>query len=521
MKKTIIIICSVLLLTYSCSQSDSYKTLKMAEQLMEEHTDSAWNILSGIDTTQLKQGEEKALYNLLYAQAQYKLYMPETNDSILAYSAHYYAKHGNDYQKAITYYYKGAIAYDLGKREEAVENMKNAEYYAKHADDLLLINKVYDMLCHINENTSNRGLALKYAKLFLESSILLGDTEQTCRAYDDVALEFRAIKQYDSCRYYRQKSNELIPKATILINRYLSNYAEDLIIERQYDSAKVLLMKADSISHSPYQYNLLGDIALQEKDTAKSRQYWERAIAYNNYGTSIHAYKCLAKLYSQRKEFEKAYDNMFLSDSLTYAYSDFAKSMSLTTYQKEFDFAQADLEANRQQNRLLIALLVALVIIFSGIIFYLIKVRKLKTVVSKNMAALNEAQNDVERLRQSDESHEKEIDQLNTRIQRLSEKMAQRLGQGKGIFDKIEKREVLKHFSSDDEQCFIDYYAYTYAQRFANLLLPYQAPTRRLVTYLLIHDMGLTDKDIQIVLNVSSNTIRSYRHRLSCSLASS
>ena len=212
---------------------------------------------------------------------------------------------------------------------------------------------------------------------------------------------------------------------------------------------------------------------------------------------------------------------MFLSDSLTYAYSDFAKSMSLTTYQKEFDFAQADLEANRQQNRLLIALLVALVIIFSGIIFYLIKVRKLKTVVSKNMAALNEAQNDVERLRQSDESHEKEIDQLNTRIQRLSEKMAQRLGQGKGIFDKIEKREVLKHFSSDDEQCFIDYYAYTYAQRFANLLLPYQAPTRRLVTYLLIHDMGLTDKDIQIVLNVSSNTIRSYRHRLSCSLASS
>ena len=516
MNKTIIIVCSFLLLTYSCSQSDSYKTLKMAEQLMEEHTDSAWNILSGIDTTQLRQGEERALYNLLYAQAQYKLYMPETNDSILAYSAHYYAKHGNDYQKAITYYYKGAIAYDLGKREEAVENMKNAEYYAKHTDDLLLINKVYDMLCHINENTSNRGLALSYAKLFLESSILLGDTEQICRAYDDVALEFRAIKQYDSCRYYRKKCNELIPKATILINRYLSNYAEDLIIERQYDSAKVLLMKADSISHSPYQYNLLGDIALQERDTTKARKYWERAVAYNNYGTSIHAYKSLAKLYSQRKEFKKAYDNMFLSDSLTYAYSDFAKSMSLTTYQKEFDLAQADLEASRQQNRLLIALLVAVVLMFSGIIFYLMKFRKLKRVVSKKVTALNEAQNEVERLRLSDENHEKEICQLNTRIQRLSEETAARLGKGKELYEQAMRRKPLIHFSGPNEQCLIDYYAYTHAQRFANLLLPYQAPTRRLVTYLLLSDIGLTDKDIQQVLNVSSNTVRSYRHRLSC-----
>lgn len=515
MKKTLTItICIIGMLMSSCSQSENYTKLKQVEYLIEENTDSAWRILCDVDTFRLKQGEELALYNLLYAQAQYKLYMPETNDSILTYSIQYYAKHGNNYQKAITYYYKGAIAYDLGEHEKAIENIKHAEYYAKEIDDELLKNKIYDLLCHINENTSNRELAMKYAKLFLKSSIILGDTEQICRAYDDVAIEFRAIKQLDSCRYYRKKCIELLPKTTILTYRYLSNYAEDLIDEGNYEEAKRMLRMADSISHTPYQYNLMASIAMHEQDTANVVRYSKKTIEYNNFGTSIPAYKKLAKLYYQCKEFKKAYDNLYISDSLTYAYSDFSNSMPLTMYQNEFDLVQADLEASRQQNRLLTALLVVVVLMSSGIIFYLMKVRKLKTVVSKNITALTEAKNEMERMKLSGESREKEISQLNTKIQRLNDKMAVRLGRGKEIFEKVEKREELKHFTAEDEQCFIDYYAYTYAQRFANLLYPYHSPTRRLVTYLIMCDMGLKDKEIQQVLHVSSVTVRSYRHRL-------
>ena len=163
----------------------------MAEQLMEEHTDSAWNILSGIDTTQLRQGEEKALYNLLYAQAQYKLYMPIRNDSLLDYSEVYYDIHGNDYQKAITCYYKGTILSDLGQITKAAAYLKKAETHVQNVNDELLKNKIYEALGDFNEYVSNSMLALKYNKKFLDSSILLDDSDLICRAYDDISIALR------------------------------------------------------------------------------------------------------------------------------------------------------------------------------------------------------------------------------------------------------------------------------------------------------------------------------------------
>jgi cell division protein FtsL/uncharacterized protein YcfL len=516
MKKTIIIICSVLLLTYSCSQSDSYKTLKMAEQLMEEHTDSAWNILSGIDTTQLKQGEERALYNLLSVQSQYKLYLPIKSDSLLEYSEDYYNRHGCDYYIANTHYYRGAVLADIGEIAKSAQYLKKAEIYSQIAKHELLKNKVYELLVNVNERASNFILALKYNKKFLESSILLNDSNLICRAYDGVSFVFDKLGQNDSSRFYRAKCNELLPKAKTMIYRFYANDASGLIQEHKYLEAKRLLLKADSIEHTAYQYNMLAEIALFEGDTIQANNYLEKVLRFGLFAESIQAYKKRARLCCRLNQYKEAYRLLSVSDSLTHVYNERVRPISIAMYQQDFDLTQADLEATRQQNRLLITLLVVVILMSSGIIFYLIKVRKLKTVVSKKVTALNEAQNEVERLRLSDENHEKEICQLNTRIQRLSEETAARLGKGKELYEQAMRREPLIHFSGPNEQCLIDYYAYTHAQRFANLLLPYQAPTRRLVTYLLLSDMGLTDKDIQQVLNVSSNTVRSYRHRLSC-----
>lgn len=515
MTKTLITFCGVALaLMSSCSPSDTLKKLNTAEQLMEEQTDSAWHILCSIDTTVLRQGEERALYNLLKMQAQYKLYIPIKSDSLLDYSAEYYAQHGNNNQKANTYYYKGVILSDLGKTAKAALWLKKAEIHAQQANNELLKNKIYEALGDFNELVSNNTLALHYNKRFLKSSILLADTELICRAYDDVSVILWWTGQKDSSRYYRAKCNELLPKAKVLVNRFLADHARELISEQEYGAAKLLLLKADSITHTAFQYNMLAEIALSEGDTVRATEYWGKALRIGDYTTIIQTYKKWANVCSQRNQYQEAYYLLHKADSVTHAYNELVRPVSTAMLQQEFDLAQADLEASRQQNRWLVTMLVVVVLLSSAIIFYLAKNRKLKRVVSKNITALREAQYEVERLRHSDENHEMEISQLNTRIQSLNEEMAQRLGKGKEIYEKAMRREVLSHFTTKDEQCLIDYYAYTYAQRFTTMLLPYQDPTRRLVTYLLLRDMKLDDKDIQYVLSISKNTIRSYRHRL-------
>ena len=515
MKKTLSFTLGVIMiLLNSCSLSENYKKLEMAEQLMEEQTDSAWHILCSIDTMQLRQGEERALYYLLLTQAQYKLYIPIKSDSLLDYSEAYYNKQGNDYYIANTNYYKGAILCELWKIAESAKHLKKAETHAWLANNELLKNMIYEVLVGVNEKASNCALALKYNKKFLESSILLGDSDLICRAYDGLSFDFEKLGKSDSCRYYRGKCNELLPKAKYVVNRYLANYASDLIKEKKYSQAKHLVLKADSIEHTAYQYNMLAEISLHEGDTIQATEYLEKALQNGDYSLIIQAYKKKAGIYHCQGRNKEAYACLLKADSLTHDYNERVRPIAIVMYQQEFDNIQADLEASRQKNRLLTTLLVVVVLMSCGIIFYLMKVRKLKTVVSKNITALTEAKNEMERLKSSGESREKEISQLNTKIQRLNDNMAVRLGKGKEIFEKAEKREELKHLTAEDEQCFIDYYAYTYAQRFANMLYPYQSPTRRLVTYLIMCDMGLKDKEIQQVLHVSSVTVRSYRHRL-------
>ena len=515
MKKTLAIFCGIVwVLMSSCSPSENDKLLGMAEQLMEENTDSAWHILCSIDTTLLKQGEERALYNLLLTQAQYKLYIPIKSDSLLDYSEEYYAQHGNDFHMAYTYYYKGAILSELGEKAKAAIYLKKAETHSLKTSNELLKNKIYEKLATFNEQVSNNELSLKYNKLFLDSSVLLGDTDLICRACDDLSVVYEWIGQKDSSRFYREKCNKLLPKAKVMVYRYLTNHAAELIQEQKYGQAKLLLLKADSIEHMAYQYNLLAEIALTEGDTIQATEYLEKALRIGNYATAIQTYKTWASICYHHNQYKEAYFLLARADSLTHAYNKQVRPISISMFQQEFDLAQAELQASRQENRWLITMLVAIILISGGVIFYLLKIRRLKTVVSRKITELNEAKSEVQLLRQSDENHGKEISLLNMKIQRLNEEIALRIGRGKEIYEIIMQRKPLTHFSTKDEQCLIDYYAYTYAQRFASLLLPYHNPTRRLVTYLLLGDMGLDDKDIEHVLNISSSTIRSYRYRL-------
>lgn len=515
MNKTMaIILCGALLILGSCSPSENFKSLKTAEQLMEEDPDSAWYLLGRIDKTLLKEGKEQALYHLLYAQAQYKLYMPIKSDSLLDYSETYYSRHGDDYYRANTYYYKGNVLLDQGEVMKSALYLKKAESCAQKINDELLKNKIYEALVDVNERASNIALSLKYNKEFLKSSILLNDSELICRAYDGISFDFDKMCQYDSSRFYRAKCNELLPKAKIYLHRYLANYASDLMKEKKYQQAKKLILKADSIEHRAYHFNMLSEISLYEGDTIRAAKYIEKALQNGDYATYIQAYRNKARLCFHQGRDKEAYALLLKADSLTHDYNERVRPIAIAMYQKEFDLAQADLEASRLQNRWLMALLLSVFLLSGCIIFYLLKARRLKTVVSKNIIALNEAKNEVEHLRQTDENHGKMVSQLNMKIQRLNEEMALRLGTGKEIYEKVVRREPLAGFTADDEQCLIDYYAYTYGQRFASILLPYQSPTRRLVTYLIMCDMGLSDKEIQQVLRISSSTIRSYRYRL-------
>ena len=108
-KQTLYTITVLLLLCITACQKQSFMADKLlqAEALMNEHPDSAWALLNTLSPDEMGQNRTRALYALLYTQAQDKTYRDETNDSLISIAVDYYRNTDDARHKFLAYYYKG------------------------------------------------------------------------------------------------------------------------------------------------------------------------------------------------------------------------------------------------------------------------------------------------------------------------------------------------------------------------------------------------------------------------------
>ena len=529
-------LCSGFVFLTSCrNTSECRRRLAEVEQVIELYPDSAWKMLQKIDSASVADGEEKAVYNLLLTELKYRKYLPAPNDSAIRYSSDYFADNGNPHYQATAYYYHGCVLLELGKRLEAMQMMKKAEESAGKTDDELLRNKILEQLYYMNSSTSNLQLTMSYAKKFLHSSLILKDTFSICRAYDDIAVVFLRWDLRDSCRLYREKCRLLAEKANVKYGRLMANQASDMIEDGKYEEAKHLLHEANEIEPRSNQFLMLGKIARRQGDTLKARQYFETALKATDRQFDVLIYKELSELQYEQQNYKESRRMLWMADSLVYAQSEQAQSMPLTLLQQEYDQSIVSLAASQRLNRWLAGLLALIVMLAVGIIFYLLKVRKLKSVLSENVQQYNETLLTVSQMESAEKLSQQRIsaqessmaqmsseltnlnklvDRQKRRLEQQRKEMAKSLGRGKELYGKAERGEPFAHFQSADEQSFIDYYAFSNSERFARLMMVYGTPTRRLATYLILRDMGKNPAEIKRILSVSSATIRSYKYRL-------
>lgn len=135
----ILITCTALL-NIQCSGNGKEKTplpeLVHAESVMFEHPDSALHILEAMPMPSARRDKENhALWCLLTSQAQVKLIMKISSDSLIRIAYDYYKPTNNARRKAIAALYMGCINYDLGNIEEAMQYYLAAKTEVDKTDD--------------------------------------------------------------------------------------------------------------------------------------------------------------------------------------------------------------------------------------------------------------------------------------------------------------------------------------------------------------------------------------------------
>ena len=166
MKLTSILLISltVLLIFLSCSSSKNEKILTHADEIMEEHPDSALSILETIDESSLKNDKDKAYFYLLLTQAQIKNRVQLTDDTLISISVNYYKDHGPEFNELRVNLYKSKINYNAGKYDEAIINATVAYENAMNGNDPLWKGRVSENMADLMSETLHHQVALEETK---------------------------------------------------------------------------------------------------------------------------------------------------------------------------------------------------------------------------------------------------------------------------------------------------------------------------------------------------------------------
>ena len=123
--------------------------LHRAEVLMNEHPDSAWTMLNTLSPDEMGQNSTRALYALLYTQAQDKNYIDETNDSLISIAVDYYRNTDDARHKFLAYYYKGRVLANAKDYLNATTCYMEAEQLTDEVGDDYLVGLLYAELGRI------------------------------------------------------------------------------------------------------------------------------------------------------------------------------------------------------------------------------------------------------------------------------------------------------------------------------------------------------------------------------------
>ena len=139
-----------LLLLMSCNDPKHITdALHHAEALMNETPDSAWAVLNTLSPDEMGQNRTRALYALLYTQAQDKTYRDETNDSLISVAVDYYRNRDDIRRKFLSFYYKGRVHFNAEDYLNATTCYMEAEQLVNEVGDDYLTGLLYAELGRI------------------------------------------------------------------------------------------------------------------------------------------------------------------------------------------------------------------------------------------------------------------------------------------------------------------------------------------------------------------------------------
>lgn len=295
--------------------------LASAEELMEERPDSAFAVLCTIDSTAIDNAGRRALHGLLMSEARYKNFIDETDDSIIAASAAYFGRKGDDRRLMRSRFIQAKIQFNNSDYTHSIVSALKAEKLAKQDSDNLYLARIYDHIADIHNATYNVSEELRYAQMVVDRYKLTDKKENYLFALHDLA---RAKWNCGDAKGSLQQLDSLIkltnPTDTGLMSNIYVTCIKAAIECGQLDKAE---LAADNLEKIHWKYSedekwiMLCSLYLAKND------YTKVAEILDSLDCSANTLLTEAKLQSFKAQYNELMGDYKLSNEF---YKDFVKT---------------------------------------------------------------------------------------------------------------------------------------------------------------------------------------------------
>lgn len=375
-------------------------------------------------------------YDLLNIRLRDKLYIIPASDDSIRTVVDYFDEHGNTSDKARAYYYMSSVYRDLHDSPQAITSGLRALDLCTSSDvkDSLLLMHIYSNLTALYRKQLNIDESIRMALHYLQ--IFPNDVW----AMIDVASAYYEAKDSaNALKYYEKAYDSMMADTTM--STHWSNFTELMCRFTEYgikDKAQILYKRVCKIPESEHPSNYDFTIGVYHKDqnNVDSALYYfiHRYENADNWVGRCDAASLIMECYHMKGDYAKAADYAMkfrqANDSVIAERSFDLTRNALAEYRYNRDRekeAQIKLDAMKMQRRLLIAIIVFMMVLASGYIYYMRKRKRLEERIVKGNYRISQLRNEVEEKETSVSQIREELEQsyelLNAKRMELTEVM--------------------------------------------------------------------------------------------------
>lgn len=323
----------------SCSDRTSSRSriqgvLSAADSLMMTDPQAALDTLLTVDSAEVARMRRgvHAFYTLLRTEAEYKCWLPLASDTSIFSAAAYYRRRGPEDMLVRALMMQGAVQYERGESEAAMESYKAAEPLAERMSDPALLGLLNTRIGELYQSTAvNFTESIARTKTAISCFEQAGDERRAVNEMYSLARLYLAMDSLDrgfECivagLIYSEDSEDL---PLMVDGRYLlSGYfyyldPPDYVRSRSVALSAVKLMEDSCQDVVSYRDDLFYYIACSCAATGQvdSARYYLRKIVGTDVRTSLARYDVLMKIARSEGDSVALLRNKMYADSLYYS----------------------------------------------------------------------------------------------------------------------------------------------------------------------------------------------------------